>query len=105
MLSWNYANARGSLYSDLTCGIRMLYVDGIKHGIDIFPNRHDASGAPGAYETDGWDNWGWTSPVKVDLSAGTHKFTLRCESDADNMSRKVNDFMLKGCRLTWDSNN
>lgn len=25
------------------------------------------------------------------------------ESDADNMSRKVNDFMLKGCRLTLDS--
>ena len=104
-LSWNYANGRGSLYSDLTCGIRMLYVDGKKHGIDIFPNRKDAGGAPGTFATDGWDLWGWTSPVKVGLSAGTHKFTLRCESDADNMSRNVNDFMLKGCRLTLDSSN
>lgn len=101
-LSWNYANARGSLFSDLTCGIRMLYVDGQKHGIDVFPNRHAASGSPGVYATDGWDLWGWTSPVKLELKAGTHKLTLRCESDADNMSREVNDFMLKGCRLTLD---
>jgi hypothetical protein len=102
-LSWNYANGRGSLYSDLTCGIRMLYVDGQKHSINIFPNRKDAGGAPGAYATDGWDLWGWTSPEKIALKAGKHKLVLKCESDADNMSRKVNDFMLKGCRLTLDS--
>ena len=102
-LSWNYSNARGSLYSDLTCGIRMLYVDGRKVGIDIFPNRHHASGSPGVYASDGWDIWGWTSPVKVSLEGGTHRIVLRCESDADNMSLLVNDFMLKGCRLTLDS--
>jgi hypothetical protein len=101
-LSWNYANARGSLFSDLTCGIRMLYVDGQKIGIDVFPNRHYASGSPGTYSTDGWDLWGWTSPLKLNLKEGKHKFTLRCESDADNMSLIVNDFMLKGCRLTLD---
>lgn len=104
-LSWNYANGRGSLFSDLTCGIRMLYVDGSKYGIDIFPNRKDAAGAPGTYVTDGWDLWGWTSPHKVALKAGKHKFTLKCEPDADNMSLKVNDFMLKGCRLTLDHAN
>ena len=104
-LSWNYANGRGSLFSDLTCGIRMLYVDGSKYGIDIFPNRKDAGGAPGTYVTDGWDLWGWTSPHKVVLKAGKHKFTLKCEPDADNMSLKVNDFMLKGCRLTLDHAN
>jgi hypothetical protein len=101
-LSSNYANARGSLFSDLTCGIRMLYVDGQKIGIDVFPNRHYASGSPGTYSTDGWDLWGWTSPLKLNLKEGKHKFTLRCESDADNMSLIVNDFMLKGCRLTLD---
>lgn len=99
-LSWNYANGRGSLYSDLTCGIRMLYVDGRKAGLNVFPNRHYAGGEPDAYTTDGWDLWGWTSPVKLDLTAGKHKLVLRCESDADNMSRKVNDFMIKGYSLT-----
>ena len=80
----------------------MLHFDGQKHGIDVSPNRHAASGSPGVYATDGWDLWGWTSPVKLELKAGTHKLTLSCESDADNMSREVNDFMLKGCRLTLD---
>ena len=100
MLSWNYANARGSLYSELTCGIRMLYVDGEKVGINIFPNRHYTGGEPKAAMTDGWDIWGWTVPEKIYLKAGKHTFTLHPESDADNMSRIVNDFMLKGCRLT-----
>ena len=99
-LSWNYANARGSLYSELTCGIRMLYVDGEKSGINIFPNRYHASGMAQAYLTDGWDMWGWTSPEKLTLKAGRHVLSLRCESDADNMSRTVNDFMLKGYSLT-----
>ncbi|MBE6250924.1 MAG: glycogen debranching protein [Bacteroidales bacterium] len=99
-LSWNYANARGSLYSDLTCGIRMLYVDGRKVGINVFPNRHYAGGEPDAYSTDGWDIWGWTSPEKLSLTSGRHVLTLRCEGDADNMSRTVNDFMIKGYCLT-----
>ena len=101
-LSWNYANGRGSLYSDLTCGIRMLYVDGRKAGLNVFPNRHYAGGEPDAYTTDGWDMWGWTSPVKLDLAAGRHKLVLRCESDADNMSGTVNDFMIKGYSLTMN---
>ena len=99
-LSWNYANARGSLYSDLTCGLRMLYVDGRKECLNVFPNRHYAGGEPKIYMTDGWDMWGWTAPEKIRLTAGKHRFVLRCESDADNMSRKVNDFMLKGFSLT-----
>ena len=104
-LSWNYANGRGSLYSDLTCGIRMLYVDGRKAGLNVFPNRHYAGGEPDAYTTDGWDMWGWTSPVKLDLSAGKHRLVLKCEGDADNMSRKVNDFMIKGFCLTLNQYN
>ena len=99
-LSWYYANARGSLYSELTCGIRMLYVDGKKAGINVFPNRHFAGGSPAAAATDGWDYWGWTSPQNLELKAGKHRLVLKCESDADNMSRKVNDFKLKGYSLT-----
>lgn len=99
-LTWNYANARGSIYSELTCGIRMLYVDGQKIGINIFPNRNYTPGEPDGPSTDGWDKWGWTSPVKLSLKAGKHELALRCESDADNMSVSVNDFMLKGYCLT-----
>lgn len=101
-LSWNYANARGTLYSELTCGLRMLYVDGVKSGLNVFPNRHWASGSPAKLATDGWDIWGWTTPHRIYLTAGRHILTLKEESDADNMSLKVNDFMLKGYTLTED---
>ena len=69
--------------------------------------RYDiyAGGEPDAYTTDGWDMWGWTSPVKLDLAAGRHKLVLRCESDADNMSGTVNDFMIKGFCLTLNQYN
>ena len=98
-LTWNYANARGTIYSELTCGLRMLYVDGQKVGLNIFPNRNYLGGEPDGQITDGWELWGWTSPVKMNLKAGKHTLILKCESDADNMSVKVNDFMLKGYRL------
>ena len=99
MLSWHYANARGSLYTDLTCGIRMLYVNGEKVCINVFPNRYYTDGMAQSYLSDGWDLWGWTSPEKMKLKAGKNILTLKIEPDADNMSRSVNDFMLKGYSL------
>ena len=67
----------------------MLYVDGVKAGINIFPHRG----------TNGGDNWGWTIPEKLELSKGNHVFTLRMESDADNMDYHINDFKIRGLRL------
>ena len=67
----------------------MLYIDGQKIGINIFPHRG----------TDDWDNWGWTIPEKLQLKAGKHVLTLRYESDADNMDLKINDFKIRGLNL------
>mgnify|MGYP003301727235 FL=1 len=88
-LTWNYANGTGPVNTDNNCGIRMLYVDGVKTGINIFPHRG----------TGDWNNWGWTIPEKLDLKAGNHTFTLRMESDADNMDLEINDFKLRGYNL------
>ena len=88
-LTWNYANGTGPVNTDNNCGIRMLYVDGQKVGINIFPHRG----------TDDWNNWGWTIPEKLTLSKGSHTFILKCESDSDNMDLKINDFKIKGLRL------
>ena len=89
-LSWKYANATGPVTTDNNCGIRMLYVDGQKIGINVFPQRGEES----------WDNWGWTNPEKINLKAGKHTFTLKMESDADNMDIDINDFKIKSLRLT-----
>ena len=83
-LSWKYANGTGPVSTDNNCGIRMLYVDGVKAGINIFPHRG----------TGEWDNWGWTIPEKLELSKGTHTLTLRPESDSDNMDLVINDFKI-----------
>lgn len=88
-LSWFYANGNGPDYTGSTCGIRMLYVNGEKVGINIFPNRGG----------DEWDNWGWTIPEKLNLKAGKHVITLKYESDADNMAIGINDFKIKKCRI------
>ena len=88
-LTWNYANGTGPVNTDNNCGIRILYVDGQKVGINIFPHRG----------TNDWNNWGWTIPEKLSLSKGIHTFVLRCESDSDNMDLEINDFKLKGLRL------
>jgi hypothetical protein len=76
--------------TDNNCGIRMLYVYGQKIGINVFPQRGEES----------WDNWGWTNPEKINLKAGKHTFTLKMESDADNMDIDINDFKIKSLRLT-----
>jgi hypothetical protein len=74
-------------------------VNGEKFGLNIFPNRHHAGGMAPSFLTDGWDMWGWTIPEKLHLKAGKNTLVLKIESDADNMSRTVNDFMLKGYSL------
>ena len=84
-LTWKYANGTGPVTTDNNCGVRMLYVDGVKEGINIFPHRG----------TGDWDNWGWTAPEKLSLSKGKHTFTLKFESDADNMDMSINDFKIK----------
>ena len=42
---------------------------------------------------------GWTIPEKLELSEGINTFTLKCESDADNMDININDFKIKELRL------
>ena len=89
-LSWHYANGTGPVNRDNNCGVRMLYVDGNKVGINVFPQRGRNQ----------WDDWGWTSPQKIKLSKGEHTFALIYESDVDNMDLYVNDFKVNKFRLT-----
>lgn len=89
-LSWEYANGNGRHDQDHNCGVRIFYIDGVRDGIQVFPQRGENE----------WDNWGWTIPERLDLSEGTHTFTLRFESDADNMDPYLNDFKIRKLCLT-----
>lgn len=91
-LTWNYANGTGPVNTDNNCGIRMLYVDGERVGINIFPHRG----------TNDWNNWGWTVPEKLTLTEGRHVLSLRYEPDADNMDLNINDFKIRGLCLIQD---
>ena len=88
-LCWYYANGTGPVETDNNCGVRMLYVNGVKAGINVFPHRGQND----------WDCWGWTVPEKLELSKGMNTFTLKCESDSDNMDIRINDFKIKELRL------
>ena len=88
-LCWYYANGTGPVTTDNNCGVRMLYVNGAKSGINVFPHRGE----------DDWDDWGWTIPEKLSLVKGQNTFVLKCEPDADNMDIYINDFKIKELRL------
>ena len=88
-LKWNYANGNGDITTDRKCAIRTLYVDGERSGICVFPQRG----------VDVWDDWGWTSPMPVHLTKGTHIFTLDFMPENDNMHISINDFALRGLVL------
>lgn len=88
-LSWNYTNGNGDITTDRNCAIRTLYVDCHRADICVFPQRG----------VNAWDDWGYTSPIPVELKKGKHTFTLRFEPENDNMSIDINDFMIKGLTL------
>ena len=88
-LSWNYANGNGDITTDRKCAIRTLYADGVRTDICVFPQRG----------VDVWDDWGWTSPVALDLTAGKHIVTLSFNTENDNMHIDINDFALRGLVL------
>ena len=90
-LSWNYANGNGPVSTKSSCGIRNLYVDGKAAGQTVFPHRGKGD----------WNNWGWTYPVRLQLSKGEHELMLRFDPENENMDINKNAFALKGLRLEY----
>ncbi len=88
-LVWNYANGNGDITTDRKCAIRTLYVDGNRKDICVFPQRGENT----------WDDWGYTSPVTLDLAKGEHVLSLRFNVENDNMHLEINDFALRGLVL------
>ena len=88
-LIWNYSNGNGSIETDRKCAIRTLYLDGIRQDVCVFPQRGE----------DAWDDWGYTMPTPLNLTAGKHRLTLRYQPENANMHLDINEFALRGLKL------
>jgi hypothetical protein len=85
-----YANGSGPINSSDKAAIRSLYVDDVRVGALVMPQRG----------TDLWNDWGYSNPIRVKLSAGEHRVRLLLTSSDVNMNGTVNEALLDHVRLT-----
>jgi hypothetical protein len=85
-----YANGSGPINSGSTAAVRSLMVDGERRGALVMPHRG----------TDLWTDWGYTNPLLVDLSAGSHTLALVYGPYDRNMDGAVSDALLDHVRVT-----
>ncbi|WP_238388178.1 MGH1-like glycoside hydrolase domain-containing protein [Hymenobacter sediminis] len=88
-LDFRYANGNGPINTQNKCAIRTLRRGSELLGTVVLPQR-------GVGE---WSNWGYSNPIMVHLSPGTHSLTLAYEHANQNMNGEVNQAMLDYLRL------
>ena len=90
LVDFRYANGSGSPLSGNSCASRMLWSNGKRVGSIVFPQRGK----------DIWNNWGYSTSVRVHLNQGQQTLLLIYEMDNQNMSpMDVNRAMLDHIRL------
>lgn len=90
LIDFRYANGTGSPTSGNSCASRMLWCNGKRVGSIVFPQRGK----------DIWNNWGYSTSVRVHLNQGPQTLLLIYEMDNQNMSpMDVNRAMLDHIRL------
>ena len=88
-VDFRYANGNGPTNTENKCAIRTLTVDGSIAGTFVFPQRGK----------DEWSDWGFSNTNEVQLSKGTHQFTITFEHWNENMNGAVNQAMLDYLRI------
>ncbi|MET4105154.1 glycogen debranching protein [Hymenobacter sp. UYP22] len=89
-LDFRYANGNGPINTNNRCAIRTLRLGERQLGTVVLPQRG----------VDEWSNWGFSNPVLVQLTKGTHPLTLTVEPANENMHGEVNQAMLDYLRVT-----
>ncbi|MBC6991982.1 MGH1-like glycoside hydrolase domain-containing protein [Hymenobacter sp. BT491] len=89
-VDFRYANGNGPTNTNNQCAIRTLKMGYNVLGTIVLPQRGVAE----------WSNWGYSNPVLVRLTKGTHPLTLAFEPANENMNGTVNQAMLDYLRLT-----
>jgi hypothetical protein len=90
IIEFRYANGSGPINTDNKCAIRTLTIDGGAKSVVVFPQRG----------TEAWDNWGYSSPVRVRLTKGEHTIRLSLTAMDANMNGAVNTALVDSVRLT-----
>jgi hypothetical protein len=85
-----YANGSGPVNSGDKAAIRSLIVDGVRVGSLVMPQRG----------TGLWSDWGYSSVLRVPLSAGSHTIALVYAAVDRNMNGAVNTAHVEHLRLT-----
>jgi hypothetical protein len=85
-----YANGSGPVNSGDKAAIRSLIVDGVRVGSLVMPQRG----------VDLWSDWGYSSMLRVSLSAGSHTMALAYTPVDRNMNGTVNTARVEYLRLT-----
>lgn len=88
-ISYRYSNGNGPVNTENKAAVRSLYVDGIDAGTIVMPQRGTAN----------WDDWGFSTPVKVWLDKGAHTITLQFDPEDTNMNLSTNHALLDGLRI------
>lgn len=79
-LSLRYANGNGPVNTENKCAVRTLFVDGVKAGTVVMPQRGIGN----------WDDWGMTNYIPVSLTKGKHKITIEMMPYDENMNLATN---------------
>lgn len=79
-LSLRYANGNGPVNTENKCAVRTLFVDGVKAGTVVMPQRGVGN----------WDDWGMTNYIPVSLTKGKHKITIEMMPYDENMNLATN---------------
>ena len=85
-----YANGNGPVNTENKCAVRALFVDGVKAGTVVLPQRGVAN----------WDDWGLSDSVIVTLTPGDHVITLRYLPEDRNMNGATNHALVDEIILT-----
>ncbi len=79
-LTLRYANGNGPVNTENKCAVRTLFVDGVKAGTVVMPQRGVGN----------WDDWGMTNYIPVSLTKGKHKITIEMMPYDENMNLATN---------------
>jgi hypothetical protein len=90
VLDVRYANGNGPINTDSKAAVRTLLVDDVETGAIVLPQRGQNA----------WSEWGYSNGIRVRLSAGEHRVTLRYDPWDANMNRHVNTALLDHLRVT-----